>query len=127
MKGKTGSDRFTQIEENDPELFNFDYEVEPIVEVFLSILRPFLAKLCRLVEWSSIKKSSFAKNRKKKINIKEEDTQNWQKHKSWKLTKFVSRKNTIGASCSIEKLTSSRALLKRKLLEEFSQNNIYQI
>ena len=33
MKGKTGVDRTTQIEENDPELFNFDYEVEPIVEV----------------------------------------------------------------------------------------------
>ena len=33
MKGKTGVDRTTQIEENDPELFDFDYEVEPIVDV----------------------------------------------------------------------------------------------
>lgn len=33
MKGKTGVDRTTQIEENDPELFNFNYEVQPIVDV----------------------------------------------------------------------------------------------
>jgi hypothetical protein len=32
-KGKTGVDRTTQIEENDAELFDFDYEVQPIVEV----------------------------------------------------------------------------------------------
>ena len=36
MKGKTGVDRQTQIEENDPELFNFDYEVQPIVEALLN-------------------------------------------------------------------------------------------
>jgi hypothetical protein len=37
MKEKTGIDRTTQIEENDPELFDFDYEVQPILEViFLS-------------------------------------------------------------------------------------------
>lgn len=33
MDGKTGVDTFTQIEENDPELFNFDYEVQPILDV----------------------------------------------------------------------------------------------
>ena len=33
MKGKTGVDRTTQIEENDPELFDFNYEVQPIVDV----------------------------------------------------------------------------------------------
>lgn len=44
MKGKTGVDRFTQIEENDPELFNFDYEVEPIVEVVLFISRLYSVK-----------------------------------------------------------------------------------
>lgn len=32
-KGKGGVDRTTQIEEHDPELFDFDYEVQPIVEV----------------------------------------------------------------------------------------------
>ena len=36
MKGKTGVDRNTQIEENDPELFNFDYEVQPIVDVMIT-------------------------------------------------------------------------------------------
>lgn len=36
MKGKTGVDRNTQIEENDPELFDFNYEVQPIVEALLS-------------------------------------------------------------------------------------------
>jgi hypothetical protein len=35
MKGKTGVDRTTQIEENDPELFDFNYEVQPIVDVIL--------------------------------------------------------------------------------------------
>lgn len=35
MKGKTGVDRTTQIEENDPELFDFNYEVQPIVDVSL--------------------------------------------------------------------------------------------
>jgi hypothetical protein len=34
MDGKIGHDRSTQIEENDPELFNFDYEVQPILDVF---------------------------------------------------------------------------------------------
>jgi radial spoke head protein 3 len=36
MKGKTGVDRMTQIEENDPELFDFNYEVQPIVDALLS-------------------------------------------------------------------------------------------
>lgn len=30
---KVGVDRTTQVDENDPELFNFDYEVQPILEV----------------------------------------------------------------------------------------------
>lgn len=37
MKGKTGVDRTTQIEENDPELFDFNYEVQPIVDVTLGL------------------------------------------------------------------------------------------
>jgi hypothetical protein len=36
MKGKSGVDRMTQIEENDPELFDFNYEVAPIVDVDLA-------------------------------------------------------------------------------------------
>ena len=41
MDGKTGTDRFTQIDEHDPDLFNFDYEVQPILEVFMLLLRLF--------------------------------------------------------------------------------------
>ena len=33
MAEKIGVDRTTQVDENDPELFNFDYEVQPILEV----------------------------------------------------------------------------------------------
>jgi len=41
MKGKSGVDRTTQIEENDPELFDFQYEVQPIVDVKIKKFRPF--------------------------------------------------------------------------------------
>ncbi len=37
MAEKTGVDRVTQVDENDPELFNFDYEVQPILEVFFCL------------------------------------------------------------------------------------------
>ena len=39
MAQKDGVDKTTQVDENDPELFNFDYEVQPILEVVLSLLR----------------------------------------------------------------------------------------
>lgn len=55
MKGKTGVDRTTQIEENDPELFDFNYEVQPIVDVSLLLSRHCSAKSLRLAEWSSMK------------------------------------------------------------------------
>lgn len=35
----------TQIEENDPELFDFDYEVQPILEVILYIIKALLNKV----------------------------------------------------------------------------------
>lgn len=33
MDWKIGQDRSTQIQENDPDLFDFNYEVQPIVDV----------------------------------------------------------------------------------------------
>jgi hypothetical protein len=39
MKGMTGVSKSTQIEENDPELFDFNYEVQPIVDVDLGKFR----------------------------------------------------------------------------------------
>ena len=33
MAQKVGVDRNTQVDEHDPELFNFDYEVQPILDV----------------------------------------------------------------------------------------------
>lgn len=45
MKEKTGIDRTTQIEENDPELFDFDYEVQPILEVIFYIIKALLNKV----------------------------------------------------------------------------------
>lgn len=45
MKEKTGIDRTTQIEENDPELFDFDYEVQPILEVIFHLIKALLNKV----------------------------------------------------------------------------------
>ena len=58
MKEKTGIDRNTQIDENDPELFDFDYEVQPILDVTICLSRPYSVKLSKLVEWNSISRNS---------------------------------------------------------------------
>ena len=58
MKGKTGVDRTTQIEENDPELFNFDYEVEPIVEVRGVSFRLYSVRSLKPVACSYLKKNN---------------------------------------------------------------------
>ncbi len=87
MAEKTGVDRVTQVDENDPELFNFDYEVQPILEV-----RSFIFRLCsirywRQVEWSYMNKGKCNKNNEKRSNMKSEGIQSWPKLRNWKPTK----------------------------------------
>jgi len=65
MAQKSGVDRVTQVDENDPELFNFNYEVQPIIDVFFLLLRLFSIKLLKLVEWNCIKKGKCGKKRNK--------------------------------------------------------------
>ena len=72
MAEKTGVDRTTQVDENDPELFNFDYEVQPILEVLPILFRHCLARFLKQAGCSFLKKGKWKKSRKKKSNTKKE-------------------------------------------------------
>ena len=74
MDGKTGVDFSTQVIEDDPELFDFDYEVQPILDVLTSLFRHFLVKSLKLAECNSSKKNNSRTSKRRKFSMKRGDT-----------------------------------------------------
>ena len=58
MDRKMGNDMSTQIRENDKDLFDFNYEVQPILEVVCHLCRHSWVKSLKLAKWNFSKKNT---------------------------------------------------------------------
>jgi hypothetical protein len=66
-----------------------------------------------------MKKRISNRKKKKKFNIKKEDTQNWLKLKNYKQNKFELKNKQKEEICNIKNQTIKKHLLKKNLLAVF--------